>query len=195
MSKEPREFMERYGVTSDEVWEVRRGGAWAIKHVALERIAAQQKITFDQPKIIEANGAEKCVAMCVTGNLGDRSEWSTGEASPANNKNAYPFAMAEKRAKDRVILKLLQVHGEVYSEDEADDFAASKPAAQLAKKDAREIYAKLQSEIRDCHSRDHLHAWGENNKGRIAILPDDWQDTLRIQYEEHSLDLRQREAN
>jgi hypothetical protein len=42
---------------------------------------------------------------------------------------AYPFAMAEKRAKDRVILKLIALHGLVYSEEEADDFKASAPPA------------------------------------------------------------------
>ena len=35
--------------------------------------------------------------------------------------------MAEKRAKDRVILKLIGVAGFVYSEDEADDFKESRP--------------------------------------------------------------------
>ena len=35
--------------------------------------------------------------------------------------------MAEKRAKDRVILKLVGLHGDVYSEEEADDFKAAKP--------------------------------------------------------------------
>jgi hypothetical protein len=40
---------------------------------------------------------------------------------------AYPFAMAEKRAKDRVILKLIALHGLVYSEDDSDEFKASAP--------------------------------------------------------------------
>lgn len=40
---------------------------------------------------------------------------------------AYPFAMAEKRAKDRVILKLAGLHG-LYSEDEADEFKESSSA-------------------------------------------------------------------
>lgn len=118
-------FMETYKVDSDEVWEVRSGGAWAIKHAALERVAAQQKIEFLEPKPLEARGADKCAALIVYGKMGDRTEWATGEAAPANCKNAYPYAMAEKRGKDRVTLKLLNAHGSLYSEDEADDF--SKP--------------------------------------------------------------------
>jgi hypothetical protein len=37
------------------------------------------------------------------------------------------MAMAEKRAKDRVTLKLLHAHGALYSEDEADDFKRPNP--------------------------------------------------------------------
>ena len=57
--------------------------------------------------------------------------WSIGEVAPNNCKNAYPFAMAEKRAKDRVILKLAGLHGYVYSEDEAEDFKESPHEAAL----------------------------------------------------------------
>lgn len=115
-------FMEAYKVDADEVWEVRAGGAWAIKHSALERVAAEKGITFDPPSISERDSANKVVAMLITARMGDRMEWSFGEASPANNKNAYPYAMAEKRGKDRCILKLLNAHGTVYSEEEADEF-------------------------------------------------------------------------
>jgi hypothetical protein len=37
--------------------------------------------------------------------------------------------MAEKRAKDRVILKLVELHGLVYSEEEADEFKDARPGA------------------------------------------------------------------
>jgi hypothetical protein len=63
------------------------------------------------------------VAILIAGKMGERVEYSFGEASPKNNKNNYPIAMAEKRAKDRVILKLLASHGALYSEAEADEFA------------------------------------------------------------------------
>jgi hypothetical protein len=115
-------FMETYKVDADEVWEVRTGGAWAIKHSALERVAAERGITFELPQLAEKDSANRIVAMLVVANMGDRREWAMGEASPANNKNAYCYAMAEKRGKDRCILKLLNAHGSVYSEEEADDF-------------------------------------------------------------------------
>jgi hypothetical protein len=128
-------FMETYGVLADEVWEVRSGGAWAVKHSALERVAAERGITFDPPSISERDSANKCVAMLITAHMGDRVEWSFGEASPANNKNAYPYAMAEKRGKDRCVLKLLNAHGTVYSEEEADEFSASRPNPHVTRPD------------------------------------------------------------
>ena len=49
-----------------------------------------------------------------------------------NCRNDYPFAMAEKRAKDRVILKLLGVAGDTYSEEEADAFKDSIESQLIA---------------------------------------------------------------
>jgi hypothetical protein len=189
-------FMEAYGVYTDEVWEVRAGGAWAIKHAALERIAAERNITFDLPELIENSWEHKAVVIRLVARLGERTEWTFGEATPSNNKNAYVYAMAEKRAKDRLILKLLNAHGALYSDAEADDFADSgngKPTT-LPKKDAKEIYTKMQTEVRAATSRDHLKIWMEANKDRILVLPEDWQDILRLQCEEMLADLRQREA-
>jgi len=120
-SQQIMNFMEKYSVDSDEIWEV-HGSTWVVKHKALERVAAEIGITWDRPAMIETNSEAGIVSICVFGKLGDRSEWSIGEAAPKNNRNAYPYAMAEKRAKDRVILKLLNTHGELYSEAEADEF-------------------------------------------------------------------------
>ena len=195
--KPPLEFMSKHKIDSDEVWEVRRGGAWAIKHAALERVATAENITFDPPVMLETNGIDKVVALCVTGHLKDRVDWSIGEASPANNKNSYPYAMAEKRAKDRVTLKLLNAHGSFYSESEADEFDrpnGEKGQVTLPKKDAKEIYEKMQREVRAATSRDHLKQWMVANKDRIKILPEDWQDILRLQCEEMLADLRNHEA-
>ena len=118
--------MEAIGLTREQAtWDCH--GTPVALHKALEQVAAHQGITFDPPVIIEANAEKKTVAMQVSGRLGDKVEWSVGEATPYNNKNSYPYAMAEKRAKDRVILKLIGVAGFVYSEDEADDLKESRP--------------------------------------------------------------------
>ena len=108
----------------DAVWNCH--GTWVAYHKALELIAQRANITFDAPQIIEADAKNKTAVIAVTGRMANpaTTEWSIGEAAPYNNKNGYPYAMAEKRAKDRVILKLIGLHGEVYSEEEADAFKA-----------------------------------------------------------------------
>ena len=102
-------------------------GTPVILHKALERIADHTNIMFSEPTIVEANSQAKVAVICVTGKLGDKTAWSIGESAPSNTTNSYPYAMAEKRAKDRVILKLIGASGFVYSEEEADDFKNSKP--------------------------------------------------------------------
>src|SRR5215212_3387071 len=111
------------------VWRVQ--GTAVIYHKTLERIAAQANVSFDEPKIIRAERDEAVIQ--VTGRMGERVEWSIGEALVGVNyrvsgkQAAYVYAMAEKRAKDRVILKLIELHGYVYSEEEADEFRNGRP--------------------------------------------------------------------
>jgi hypothetical protein len=111
------------------VWRVQ--GTAVIYHKALERIAAQAEIRFDPPTIVRAERDE--AVILVTGRMGERLEWSIGEALVGTNyrvsgkQAAYVYAMAEKRAKDRVILKLIELHGLVYSEEEADEFRQGRP--------------------------------------------------------------------
>ena len=66
------------------------------------------------------------VAMIITGYKKDRPDykiWTTGEANALNCTNEYLFAMAEKRGKDRLILKLINAYEYgIYSDVEADDF-------------------------------------------------------------------------
>ena len=108
------------GLNKDAVWDCH--GTWVLKHSACETIAANRGITFDEPLIIESDADKSIAIVMVKGYLGDKFEWTFGEATPKNSKNSYPYAMAEKRAKDRIILKLIGLHGDVYSEDEADVF-------------------------------------------------------------------------
>lgn len=126
LPKEIADFMARYGVLASEIWPV-RNGVYAIMHKALERVAVAQGIKFGLPTILSIGMPDKYAAVLVQGSMGDKSDWSTGEAAPYNNKNMYPLAMAEKRARDRVTLKLLTTHGALYSEDEADDFKRPNP--------------------------------------------------------------------
>lgn len=94
--------------------------AWIAYHKFLERVADKAGIIFEKPTIMNCQDYE--VAIWVNGKIGGKEAWSIGEASLKNCTNEYRWAMAEKRAKDRVILKLLGVAGDMYSEEEADEF-------------------------------------------------------------------------
>lgn len=120
MSLEPRieAVRARYGLEHSDFWQIPQNKQWVCKHAALEVVATKAGIEWMPPQIIEAATADGIAVLAVSGKMGDRTEWATGEASPKNNKNSYPWAMAEKRAKDRVVLKLAGIHGLVYSEDE-----------------------------------------------------------------------------
>jgi hypothetical protein len=95
-------------------------GTPVIYHDALERIADHVGITFEVPREINCDLEKGIFCVHYVGTDGDKIAESYGEATPQNNKNAYASAMAEKRAKDRVILKLIGLSGQVYSNDEAD---------------------------------------------------------------------------
>src|SRR3954453_11967306 len=133
------DILAKYGEPlAGNIWRVQ--GQAVIYHKALERIAAQAGIAFGPPTILRAERDE--AVILVTGSMGERTEWSIGEAlvnvnyRVSGRQAAYVYAMAEKRAKDRVILKLIGLHGLLYSEEEADEFktgrsveGAAEPAA------------------------------------------------------------------
>lgn len=120
-------------------WRVH--GKLVIYHSALEQIATKAKIAFILPTVVRAE-ADECV-LIVSGSMmaneGLVTKWSTGEAKinvnykVKGNQSPYVYAMAEKRGIDRVILKLIGLHGDVYSEDEADDFKAQIDNDKIAR--------------------------------------------------------------
>ncbi|WP_332116024.1 trna delta -isopentenylpyrophosphate transferase [Azorhizobium caulinodans] len=185
-----REIFDKFGASleQDDVWSVQQ--ATVIKHKALERLAAAAGVAFAAPVILRAEADE--AVILATGNLGEKTEWSIGEARTvamvdSGRKNsygkpiyeapegavgnyqvtpkqaAYPYAMAEKRAKDRVILKLTRLHG-LYSEDEADDF---KQGARVAVSEPPQVGSGVKERyIQECRNRiaafksdDELKAW------------------------------------
>jgi hypothetical protein len=209
LPKEISHFMEKYGVDSDEVWPVPGGKSYAIKHKALERIAIQQGITFDRPSVIACDLVNKSMVICTFGKMGDRNEWSFGEASPANNKNQYMAAMAEKRSRDRVILKLLAVHGDLFSEEEADDFKQQAPrqnphvtrasdihdeisndiptvnVPKMLVKHSRPEYAALVKEMQRIQDPQELYDWGQAKAAEIHALSGEWPQHFKGEYTKH----------
>ena len=143
------DVLSRYGEDFEaNIWRVQ--GTAVIYHKALERIAEKAGIDFNDPIIVRAERDEAVLMVAgvlvtrdADGNLMEiRKAWSFGEAvinvnyRVSGKQAAYVFAMAEKRAKDRVILKLLEISGMVYSEEEADEFRADPRNTPPAQKKA-----------------------------------------------------------
>lgn len=210
-SKAVLEFMETYKVDSDEIWEV-HGSTWVVKHKALERVAAEQGVIFEEPKYLpDSDVKQGFVTILVSARIGERREWSFGEAGPKNNKNSYPVAMAEKRAKDRCILKLLSAHGALYSEAEADEFTQPRqnphvnraadfheemsaeipdvPATKMKVKDARPAYAVLVKEMQRIQDAAELREWAQAKAEEINSMPGDWPNHFRGEYRKHQLSI------
>ena len=121
----------------DTVWDCH--GTWVMYHRYIEQIAAHNQVSIvdlDLCNVGEKNAVVKCEVEA-----GDRKIITFGEASPANCKNAYPVAMAEKRAVDRAVLKAVLIHGTIYSENEDETFAASPPPAPAKKPAAKKSNA------------------------------------------------------
>ena len=147
------------------IWRVQ--GNAVIYHKCLERIAAQAKIVYDPPVVLRAERDE--AVILVTGHMriappggGDpveRTEWSIGEAlvnvnyRVSGKQSAYVYAMAEKRAKDRVILKLIELHGLVYSEEEADELKAPEPDGDAGREVASESGADGNASVEPAYER------------------------------------------
>ncbi|MBM1174495.1 trna delta -isopentenylpyrophosphate transferase [Microvirga arabica] len=164
--KKISEVLAKFGEPmAGNVWRVQ--GTAVIYHKTLERIAAQANVVFDEPKIIRAERDEAVIQ--VTGRMGERVEWSIGEALIGVNyrvsgkQAAYVYAMAEKRAKDRVILKLIELHGYVYSEEEADEFKQGRlgfadPHVELEKTEPQQQKSRVEAAASDGKVEDDLRA-------------------------------------
>lgn len=202
MALEPRieAVRAKYGLETDDFWQIKQNKQWVCKHAALEIVAVKAGIEWLPPQIIEADAPNLVTSMIVTGKMGDRTEWATGETNKTNysvqgKQPAYPWAMSEKRAKDRVVLKLVGIHGLVYSEDEAEDFKASKPSVQddVGDRDFREKHAaaidSLWAEITAISSTRGLELFWKDNVKTInafdAINKDRFiakKDALKSQF-------------
>ena len=196
MDERLKAIKDEYGLEASDMWQLPQNKQWLIKHAALEVVAAKAGIVFDMPEIIERDSAAGIAVICVTGKWNDRVEWSFGEASPKNSKTGYPWAISEKRAKDRVILKLIGIHGLVYSEDEMPDNDAprhveAEPAPKVLVKDQRVIWGELRDEIDACSTVDQLAAlWvSKTFQSEMKKLKDSWQTLLVEHKDGHKVDL------
>ncbi len=162
--------------SSEATWDCH--GTPVVLHKYIEIIGAKLNVSIDSLDVIEANAKDGIVSMKCVASIKDRQVISYGECSPKNNKNAYPYAMAEKRAVDRCILKLANLHGFVYSENEIDDKApASKPKTAEKKVIADEpTVAKFIDEMNHEQSYTEFNTTVKKYQGAMIIAKKDDPD-------------------
>ncbi len=162
--------------SSEATWDCH--GTPVVLHKYIEIIGAKLNVSIDSLDVIEANAKDGIVSMKCVASIKDRQVISYGECSPKNNKNAYPYAMAEKRAVDRCILKLANLHGFVYSENEIDDKApVSKPKTAEKKVIADEpTVAKFIDEMNHEQSYTEFNTTVKKYQGAMIIAKKDDPD-------------------
>lgn len=122
----------KYGVRDSDFWilmnETKSGKMMytglIISHNACLKINDALDVKF-RPECVSVNQDGYNHSLVFTYCCPEQGLYEVGEASAANCKNAYPYAMAFKRLFDRVVLKLSKLaYSGVYSEAEADEFRA-----------------------------------------------------------------------
>ena len=97
-----------------------------ITRAGIDKIMAANEIEIQYDIVNLSDDHSHCLIKAL-GKRGDKIIQTFGECTPKNNKNAYPVAMAEKRAKSRIVLMLAGFYElGIFGEDEADDFSKSK---------------------------------------------------------------------
>jgi len=164
LDKRVTAILKGLGLTKEEsLWDCH--GTWVMYHRYIEIAGVKKKISIDDLSEIETNSEKGIVVIKCKASLDKMKVITYGEASPKNTRNAYPYAMAEKRAIDRAILKLIGLHGFIYSEDELDVKQTSN--TKVGSSD-NEVLEKFQSEIKNSKTSKGLKGYGQMYKVHMA---------------------------
>ena len=141
------------------IWCV--GSNFILKHDAVSRIANHEGVEFFEPRVeilynntdfygVAIMGKGRLVRIADGGEDYTKEVWTTSDATRDNvkGKGGYFFNMAEKRWKDRLTLKLLDLYEYgLYSDVEAEDFKKETPtknynmASDYMKNNMRQIFS------------------------------------------------------
>lgn len=125
------ELYSKYSLTPDDYFKHKF--YTIITRSGIDKIQAAADI-FIGYTIHSVSADHKFCIIKAEATMDDKMIETYGESSPGNTTNAYPIAMAEKRAMSRAVLKLsgfYELGG--FGEDEADDFKKSKVDNLLGK--------------------------------------------------------------
>ena len=113
-------LVKQYEIPKTDLFLMRLGGKDIpiITRTGIEKIQAKDSITITY-KLENVSPDHKFVIIKAIAMKGNVIMESYGEANPSNCKQSYPVAIAEKRAKARVVLMMSGFYREgLYSEDE-----------------------------------------------------------------------------
>ena len=105
---------KKYKLPNNAYWMCH--GSPVLTHKYLEEIGRQKKVKIESLETVTCSIPDSFAVVKCTASSDKMTVITFGEASPKNNKNSYPFAMAEKRAVGRAILKLAGLHGHFYED-------------------------------------------------------------------------------
>jgi len=105
-----RALAKRYEMAAHHFHKDKRGFL-IVTRQGIDYLVGKLGIVVDfEPVYPWSDPAESRYVITAHARIGDRSVMSFGEASPKNNSNAYPVAMAEKRAMSRAVLKIVGMY-------------------------------------------------------------------------------------
>ena len=131
-----------------DIWCV--GKNFILKHDALTRIAKVEGIIFHQPQITEIKSDNKYYGFMMIGEaeLDGMKIWTTADSTKENTMAKYYINMCEKRLRDRLTLKLLDLYEYgLYSDVEAEDFKKPVEDKPMTKYQATQIVNILKHQV------------------------------------------------
>ena len=176
-----KELAEQFDLTEDkDFWILKQNNDYVLLHDACMRIAAEAGVVFDKPVWLQ-QGPDNW-ALELSGSIGDKTYWTTGEAGPKNTNQAYPLAMAEKRAKDRLTLYLTgHYHRGIWSEVEAESFEKPKDAEKETVKEdySPEVIASPKKPIRTGSTKKDLKIKIRSKRLELGISDEGMDELVR----------------
>jgi len=132
-------------------WQHQKSKRWLIHHWPLMTIKVRAGIILDDPEHILERAEPDTVVLRQRGHVAHKGSvyeaWAYGVADKENCHIPHRYPIARKRGEDIVILELLgivhdyAVRGELYGEDEADEFAKPEEPARTKTARVREMDA------------------------------------------------------
>ena len=94
-----------------------------ITRAGIDKIMAANDIEIQYDIVNLSDDHSHCLIKAL-GKRGEKIIQTFGECTPKNNSNAYPVAMAEKRAKSRIVLMLAGFYElGIFGEEESEAFS------------------------------------------------------------------------